>query len=260
MKQLEKIFWGFLIIAVLAICYIKTSKTSENKDAESVVGAAAKIKSIVNKAAESVVGADGKTYESYQSACNAGDFDAAREILAKMKKEYEDFKKNNKMFKSNFITGYRDYSNENKYNAMVQSYMEAENYVFNAEILYLISQNSEEATNRLFFLLSEYQLSGLPPSPSGEYKGNDYDKVKEYIASVARYNGHCNNALDLAISQGYQSLAKRIIHLFKQNVDVEYEGIGREMRVSPKGVNNTDKEAAQKKYDEAVKAGAFNLE
>ena len=210
---------------------------------------------------------DGKTYESYQSACRNQDFEAAHRILDLMKKEYEDFKRDNKLVETKLVEKHvfkrdeyeDDHTNEEKYNAMVQSYMEAENYVFNAEILYLVSLNTEESTNRLFFLLSEYQLSGLPPAASGRYKGDDYDKVKEYIASIARYNGHCNNALDLAISQGYQSLAKRIIHLFKQNVDVEMEWTSiREMQVSPKGVNNTDKEAAQKKYDEAVKAGAFN--
>ena len=197
-----------------------------------------------------VEGIDGKTYDSYQSACRNQDFEAAHRFLDLMKTEYEDFKRDE--YKD-------DQTNEEKYNAMVQSYLEAENYVFNAEILYLVSLNTEESTNRLFFLLSEYQLSGLPPATSGIYTHDDYDKVKEYIASIARYNNHCNNALDLAISQGNQSLAKRIIHLFKQNVDIEIMGPGI-IQISSRGVNNTDKEAAQKKYDEAVKAGAFNLE
>lgn len=216
-----------------------------------------------------VEGIDGKTYESYQSACRNQDFEAAHRILDLMKKEYEDFKRDNKLVETKLVERHvfkrdeyeDDHTNEEKYNAMVQSYMEAENYVFNAEILYLVSLNTEESTNRLFFLLSEYQLSGLPPAANVTYDNydnkDDCKRVKEYIASIARYNGHCNNALDLAISQGNQPLAKRIIHLFKQNVDIFNEGIN-EIMISPKGVNNTDKEAAQKKYNEAVKAGAFN--
>lgn len=72
-----------------------------------------------------VVGSDNTTYESYEDACHAQDFDAAHKFLTAMKK-----------------AGSSDYN-------------EAREYVFNQEALYLIAMNDETSTKRLFFLLQE---------------------------------------------------------------------------------------------------------
>ncbi len=73
----------------------------------------------------SVVGSDNTTYESYEDACHAQDFDAAHKFLTAMKK-----------------AGSSDYD-------------EAREYVFNQEALFLIAMNDETSTKRLFFLLQE---------------------------------------------------------------------------------------------------------
>lgn len=72
-----------------------------------------------------VVGSDNTTYESYEDACHAQDFDAAHKFLTAMKK-----------------AGSSDYD-------------EAREYVFNQEALFLIAMNDETSTKRLFFLLQE---------------------------------------------------------------------------------------------------------
>ena len=131
---------------------------------------------------KSVKGADGKEYDSYQAACINEDFNAA----------YEWIEKNNG-------------SEEDK------------DYVFNAEMLFLASQNTEEASNRILYLLSEFQIPGTPVVPGREYEGKEYKEAKNYLAGIERFNNRCNNVLDLAIAQGNEKLACAVVALFKEN-------------------------------------------
>ena len=171
-----------------------------------------------------VTGEDGKTYETYQEACQEQDFEAANKIVER------------RMFMTE----------------------KDKDYVFNAEMLYLVSQNTEEASNRVLYLLAEYQFQGMPVSPGGKYGLMFYREVKMYLESISNYNNRCNNVLSLAISQGNESLARKVVELFKQNIDVDFEDSDSHyIRISKKGYNNTDKDAAQAKYDEAVSSGVF---
>lgn len=136
---------------------------------------------------KSVKGADGKEYDSYQSACRNQDFEAA----------YEWIEKNNG-------------SEEDK------------DYVFNAEMLYLTSLGTEEASNRIVYLLAEYQISGTPVTEATDttwwHKGDVYKEEKKYIQGVMRFNKRCDNVLDMAITQRNEQLCKRIISLYKSDI------------------------------------------
>ena len=83
------------------------------------------ISTLCSCGSKSVKGADGKEYSSYQEACRHQDFVAA----------YDWIEKNNG-------------SDDDK------------DYVFNAEMLYLTSLGTEEASNRIVYLLAEYQIPG----------------------------------------------------------------------------------------------------
>lgn len=78
-----------------------------------------------------VKGENGQTYESYQECCAAQDFVAAHQYLAKMENRKAD-----------------DYKWRN-------AVREAKNYVFKQEVLYLMSQGTEEAKKRIIYLLKE---------------------------------------------------------------------------------------------------------
>lgn len=159
-----------------------------------------------------VTGADGTVYSSYQDACRNADFNAAYKIIE-----------------------------------LTDGTEEDKDYVFNAEMLYLVSQNTEETSNRVLYLLAEYQIPGTPVSPGAEYLDEDYRSVKKYMEGISRYNNRCNSVLSLAISQRNETLARKVIELFKQNVDVRIEHTGIEnIEISEKGYNNTDKDAAKK--------------
>lgn len=204
-----------------------------------------------------VTGSDGKVYTNYREACRNGDFDAAYSILEKKREEFEKFEEENEMV---IVDEYRnsDHSNEEKYNAMVKNYEDGMNYVFNAEMLYLTSQNTEETSNRILYLLAESEIPGTPTTAGGEYSDRDYENAKKYIEGIARFNNRCNSVLDMAIAQKNEKLANGVVKLMKQNVDVEEDRYyWRSLSISSKGVNNTDIDLAKKKLNDAIKSGAF---
>ena len=175
-----------------------------------------------------VTGVDGKTYTSYRTACSNGDFYAAREFVEKMK-----------TIKPNLII-----YEEQK--AMEQNISEAEEYIFSNELLFLASMNEEQANKRIIYLMGEFPIEGTKqPIKKFILKSSDYGN------SCNRFNTKLNTVLDIAISTGNQNLAKMILPLYKEDeilIDGGYVG----------AYTHDSQEAAQKKYDEAVKSGAFN--
>lgn len=165
---------------------------------------------------KSVTGADGREYDSYQSACRNQDFVAA----------YDWIEKNNG-------------SEEDK------------DYVFNAEMLYLTSLGTEEASNRIVYLLAEYQIPGTPVTESTDTgsgaRDSVYDELKKYIVGVTRFNKRCDNVLDMAITQGNEQLCKKIISLYKQ--DIEWYDDGNYLSV--RGVNSKSRDNAKAKVEAA---------
>ena len=136
---------------------------------------------------KSVKGADGTEYSSYQEACRHQDFVAA----------YDWIEKNNG-------------SDDDK------------DYVFNAEMLYLTSLGTEDASNRIVYLLAEYQIPGTPVTEASDtswwHKGAVYEEEKKYILGIMRFNKRCDNVLDIAISQRNEPLCKKIISLYKSDI------------------------------------------
>lgn len=175
---------------------------------------------------KTVTSADGnnaineKKYESYREACRDGDFDAAHKLLDRMKENAKDWEDENKV-------------------------QEAEDYIFNNEVNALVSQNSEEANTRIIYLLNEIPIEGIKLSigTNASSSGSLYGK------SCNRYNIKLNQILELAISTGNQDIAQKILPLYKE------DEIIRDWDVV--AYTYETKNAAQKKYDDAVKTGAF---
>lgn len=188
-----------------------------------------------------VVGADGKEYYSVEVACRNHDFEAAYQFAEKYDKSLLDIGGREEKRK---LTHHRD-------------------YIFNQEMLYLVSLNTPEATNRVVYLLSEYNLEGTPVGENQTYVHPvERDPAKEYIASIIKYNERCNSILDLALSLGNEELAKKIIDLYKKDIEIlsDYaEGgvFGDEELKTGKYVE-TSKQAAKEKLEKAIKEGKFN--
>lgn len=221
--------------------------------------------SSVTKGTEiSVTGSDGTVYNSYQSACSKGDFDAARDYIGRMKEQ------------NVVVQSEGEWAEKDAYEKLIQ---EAEEYVANEEIQYLASLNEEPANNRIILILNQKPIEGVEAAEKAclgkdVYQG-DLDKItnysptevkdfKRYIAWCGKHNSQCNSVLSIAIACGNESLAKKILHSFRSDPEL------RLVNSRPKSdsnynsyydvyahYTNASKEAAQKKYDEAVKSGAF---
>lgn len=202
-----------------------------------------------------VVTSGGKEYTSYRAACNDGNFDAAREFVEVMKS------------KTTEVIGTDDRK------ALDKQIAEAEDYVFKAEMNYLASLNDEKANARIILLINEMQTEGVP-RPEGTCVGKncyvssrwgrdgDDDGYKDYIDWVSQYNLMLDKILDISIATGNESLAKRLLHLFRQDATTIYKpAAGRNKDDDYKDVyahyTNDSKNTAQKKYQEAVRSGAF---
>ena len=93
--------------------------------------------------------------------------------------------------------------------------IEATDYIFNAESLYLVSQNTSDANTRVVYLLSELPIKGKALPEGMEYDGDDnYDDdggYTSYISYVNRFNSKCLSILNTAISVGNQEVAEKVL-------------------------------------------------
>ena len=134
--------------------------------------------------------------------------------------------------------------------------------------------------------LSDAIIQGLskrviPGSPLTKGLHDFYDisgDHSRYKKGVIDFNNDCKVVLDIAITSGNRYLAKKVLNCFRQNIEdmtgrSSYESVGDRLitrgEKAPDGTevdgnhsyvwySNTDKNEAQKRYNEAVKSGAFN--
>ena len=153
-----------------------------------------------------------KSNYDYQGACYENDFEKAHLIINKMKSEAEDFRNSNQLREKKFWGG-TDYSNQDKYANMVRSYLEGVDYVYNAEIRFLLQDNSVENSKRIVFLLSEmdgeiakYQNDAVYTDIEQQAKEISI-RVRENVASLADEMGNTDlsDKIKNAIPQSYEN-------------------------------------------------------
>jgi len=231
MKSIKFIASMIFTMSVGAMLISCGSKSEEPKEKEEII----------------VVGENGKEYKSYQAACRAGDFEAAHEFVDKLQEK---------------ATGADPvWSKE-----IIEKYKAAQDYVFKQEMMYLAADGNEEASNKIIFLLTELPVEGekLSEGMHEYYAVSD----NEYKGWVKRYNNKCDEILSLAIQNKNKYLAKKILSMFKENMEGETGGYDEKIVVKGKTIKfdgnhgyvwytNDDIDAAKKKYEKAVKDGAF---
>lgn len=162
-----------------------------------------------------VTSSDGKEYTSYREACRAGDFESAHKFLDILYNEY--------------VEGYGSASDyqSHKVREVREKYHAALNDIFKQEMMFLASDGSEQASDKIIYLLTEVPMEGSP-HPEGKYNydmiGEIYHEAKDHVTYckyVSNFNNLCNKILDLAISQNNQYLAKKVITMYLQNVENE---------------------------------------
>lgn len=202
--------------------------------------------------------------DDYRKACEDLEFGEAHKILNKRRESY--------------VKKGLDYSFTGEWNTMTgyQEYVDADIYIFREEVTYLMSIDDPNAENRIFKFLLETPMDGTHLDEGyHDYHIVSYPEKRDnrlvwtYYYCIKRYNEKCNIILDLSILNGKQSMAKKVLTYYKDNMHIERGFIGDKITVRGKPFtfeknlccyvwyDTDDKAAAQKKYDEAVKNGVF---
>ena len=200
-----------------------------------------------------------KVIQKYQEACKELDFETAREYMDELRHDY--------ISKLNESSNERDKA-EGKFYA-------AFDYIYTAEIQYILSEfDDKECVDKIAFLLAEIPIEGEKPRAGlcsyylacrGDF-GEEGVPLDAYIVWTEHYNRLCNTILSLSINRNYPQLAKVALMQFVDNVEAHKGGDG----VKIDGVKvdgnhgyikytSTDRDAAKKKYDEAVKMGYLKI-
>ena len=202
-------------------------------------------------------------YMDYRDAVKALDFETARDTMNTYRERYLEE-----------LSGKGIWDNTEERKKAEWMYYSAFDHIYKAEIQYLLSElNGDECKDKITFLLEEIPVEGekfpqglcdyrIASRGSGNTEGLPLDA---YIVWTQHFNRLCDNILSLAINRRNQDLATMILLKYVDNVEVT-EG-GRDVVVDGVKVDgyhgyikytSTDRDAARKKYDEAVRIGAFN--
>lgn len=228
---------------ILALCFSVSFAFSSCigcESGDSSVGDSGKL--VENKIAK-------KYYYDYKEACKDGAFEDAHE---KLKSYHQNV--HNSLSSSYYLE-------------KVREYFSALEYIYKAEIQYLVTNMDDEACkDKITFLLAEIPIDGQKPDKSfstgyyvfenehSKYREHDYIKpIKVYGYYVTSYNKILDYTLTLAINRKHKKLAKSILLQYIDDLDfVEEAGCEYKAVYSKSSYN-----AAKEKYDQAVSMQLF---
>lgn len=216
-----------------------------------------------NSATKETEETEGTEIGNYRDAVRKGDFDTARDILAKYREVYYEESSKNGIL------------NRDERKEAEKKYYAAFDYIYKSEVQYLLSElDGDECIDKVTFLLEDIPVEGEKfPQGLCEYSiarrggwGDEGIPLDQYIVWTQHFNRLCNNILSLAINRKNQKLAELIVSKFVDNVeattgsgngDKVVDGVKIDGNSGYIKYTSTDRDAAKKKYDEAVKNGAF---
>ena len=209
--------------------------------------------------------------DDYRKACEDLEFGEAHKILDKLRD----------VFVNDGLSKLRD---GNQYMVVdikgYKNYVDADLYIFREEVAFLMGLDSPDAETKIFKLLLDTPLDGtkLPEGKCEEYAATEGEylyynqkgeKVWLYHYCIERFNQKCDIIVDLSILLGKQQLAAKALSYYKEDMVIEHADVFHTVKVKTKNgtveikdsgyiwYDTRSKDAAQKKYDEAVKNGVF---
>ena len=186
--------------------------------------------------------------DNYKEACKDGAFEDAHEKLEKI----------HETFVSTSI-------DSDDYLAKAREYFSALEYIYKAEIQYIVTNMDDEACkDKLTFLLTEIPIDGQKPDESfkiyeerfkeGDNDEEGYPKLyKVYGYYVISHNHLLDHALTLAINRKYKKLAESILIQYIDDLDFVKGADWYYRAVYSRSSYN----AAKEKYDQAVSMQLF---
>ena len=188
----------------------------------------------------------------YKKAVKEGDFETAHDIIEKIHDEYVE-------------TLGKALSEENKeidnsLKIISKKYFAAIDYVYSNEITAILTNEDDQAANKIVFLLSEIPIDGECKdgeiwimSDAIEVIGIDERRFKNigaYNDVCIEINKLCDKALTLAINRKNKEFAQNLIELYKHDIDTDIDD-------HVKFVYKT-RDAARQKLEDAIKEGKFD--
>ena len=195
----------------------------------------------------------------YRDAIKALDFETARDIMNTYHERYLEVEELSKS------------ENREERKKAERMYYSAFDHIYKAEIQYLLSElNGDECKDKIAFLLEEIPVEGekFPQglcsyfiASRGDF-GDDGLPFDAYIVWTQHFNRLCDTILSLAINRRNQDLAMMILLKYVDNVEVTLgsgvvDGVEVDFQHGYIKYTSADRDAARKKYDEAVRIGAF---
>ena len=196
-----------------------------------------------------------KYYSDYKEACKDGAFEDAHEKLERYHQNVH-----------NSLSSYY-------YLKEVREYFSALEYIYKAEIQYIVTNLDDEACkDKLTFLLAEIPIDGQKPDESFEIfhyffeEGDSAEKdhlkpYKVYGYYVTSYNHLLDHALTLAINRKYKKLAESILLLYIDDLEFEVRKVktdyGSTQDYYYAKYSRSSYKAAKDKYDQAVSMQLF---
>jgi hypothetical protein len=134
----------------------------------------------------------------------------------------------------------------------------AADHIYKAEMLYLIDLQDNAANQRL--VNSLVMMNVIGDRPTGVIK-DFYQQIrcKNYSLFVTRYNRLCDEILNVSILYKNSDMARQILSLYKEDCsfvgDKTYANGDMDWYFK---VSNSSRDAATKKYNDAIKNGLLN--
>jgi hypothetical protein len=138
----------------------------------------------------------------------------------------------------------------------MEEFWAAAEHIYKAEMMYLIEMKDMDANKRLINSLALMNIIGDKPSHKMSAYGS-LTKYDNYQIFVTRFNRICDEILNISILNNNKETAKQILLLYKEDCSPSYKKDGDDDHYYY-DFSNSSKNAALKKYDDAVKNGLLN--
>lgn len=144
-----------------------------------------------------------KSTDSYIEAVENEDFTEAHNIL------------------NNLLADYIRYSDDWDVDKYGNKFWNAANYIYKAEMQYLLPQNDPEAEKRLLYTIDDFTPIGEAPEADhvyglSEHNGH-YKEFKAYINFATGYNKLCLEMIKIALRNNKVDFAEDVLNSMKTN-------------------------------------------
>ena len=172
--------------------------------------------------------------DAYVKAVAQNDYQQAHVILDKLQ--------------ANYLQYWNGYYGEKE----ADKFWNAANYIYKAEMQYLLPQNDPEAERRLLYTIDDFTPIGEAHDADYVYglrEHNDkYESFEGYITYASGYNKLCIEMIRVALRNGKVDFAKEVLFSMKDNYH-QNKGKG-DTYTYIYSLNNSAKEEAQKLIDD----------